>query len=803
MEKRKGNRMNKILLYAIVCLALFSLPVLAWDSGSSSWNYCRVVTITNPVAENLSNYTALLSINGTLFNKSSFSNGTDIKIVDASDCIASGNPIYYEILYFNTSDSSKNSTLLIPINITASATNTISVYYGNSGSGTFQSKGIWDINTVMVQPFCNLSDYTNNNITGILGGSPIANTSSGSPFVCSYQFTQASKHSVNFSDTKLNFNNTMTIEVWIKPKTSGIQSVISKNAQVVYADYTFILNTGTNGADVYASRDGASWTTLATTTSKDLDDGNWHYWVYRQNGASFGNDLIDGNLYANDTSSGSGAFGNNITISGSTAGGWYDGYVSMVKISNVTRSLLWLNATFLNWSVTAGTEMTPSGTILTYTSPNASITYHNASINLSYLATGTNATYLCFHIVNNDTSSNYSVNNNTEYHATITAVNGTNNISVNCSFGISGNSTVSNMSFTNVIGYVILNTMDEATNNYTQANITSILIYNSSSSVNFTGNNFTWAYTQLPGGSINIIAFYSNITRSTAIINNATNYQNITLSFPAFTGNYYFLIHNSYNQPLNNTLVSFYTQAGVLITQLYSQDDGYVYDIFLTRNIPIFINMSRPEYIAKSITFIPYFDTLLPVRIRMDQFFGNGTQLIPFQNITFDCNPKNSIQSNGTAITCLLQESNSQLLGGSMNVYYINYSGSYLSKTTNCVNPGTCTYTFTLNKTGAKFTMNFIINATYGNYTFSRDYYTNSSSYTNLPKDSGMGVSVWQFIFLVIMICVLALSWGFMGPVSLVTIIIIMGVGVLYGVFGVGEFLLVFIVSLIIFMKMV
>jgi hypothetical protein len=187
----------------------------------------------------------------------------------------------------------------------------------------------------------------------------------------------------------------------------------------------------------------------------------------------------------------------------------------------------------------------------------------------------------------------------------------------------------------------------------------------------------------------------------------------------------------------------------------------------------------------------------------MDELLINGSEYDPFKNVSFNCSPEQLIVNNNTPITCTLTEDNAQLLSSTLRIYYMNYSGSYLAKTSTCVNPATCSFTFTTNKTGSKWRFNLSMSISYGNYTALRDYITNSTGDIDLPTSSDWGKGIWQFIFLVIILVIVGITYSYFGALSLLLIPVIFGIGVMYHVFELGQLILLLLVVFFLFMKMV
>lgn len=776
-----------IQAFLIIALCQIVLAGTAFAWQNTSLQYCREITISP--AANGTWFVELPygSTNYTHFNAS----GYDIRFYNGS-CSGSGGAALN--FYRETWNTGNNSYFFV--NLSNTATSAIAMLYGNNSLADASNYS---------KVFYNDADVTLATTTGWTQTGTLAAINTTSKRI-EYTLSGTLTHNV-YSSLKSGAP-TNNYKIWYRHLTSaqtglgGGTGVGETTGSCQYGQTNGVFNTPwshtTYDYAMTGKKGGADFqpTFVYDHVGKEL------YGVLFKNGTTFNmTESLRRNMSSPEFSVQSAS--NTFTANPNRFFG-YNCYYN----GGTPNQIGWTNQTYMtdyaypepSFSMGAETAYVAAPFTINITSP-LNTTYNSYYNNLTFNVSGNNATYQCNYSVDGAVSANFSISNATIGTYTIGAANGTHLLWMNCTNG--SYPLAYNVSYTNDIGKILLTTWNEATSNYTQANITTILVYNSSASMNFTGNNFSWGYTELPGGNITIIAFFNNITREVSLINNATNYANVTLSFPALTGNYYFLIHNIYNNPIENALVSFYDLDGTLITQRYSQSDGYVYDIFLTMNIPVSVILQKSGYITKNITFTPYIDTILPVRIRMDEFTGNGTEYIPFSNVSYSCTPNQLIVNNNTLITCTLQESNSQLLASVMRVYFVNYSGSYLSKTTNCADPSTCTFTFTTNRTASKFRLNLIMNLTYGNYTKQRDYYTNGTSDINLPDSTDLGVPIWKFIFFVIMLIILAITWGYFGPLALLTIPVVIGIGVLYHVFGVGEFVLLLVVVFIIFMKMV
>lgn len=796
----KGNSMLKEIQEAInkdghflilIGIVLFGFmvaaaaPAMAWEN--TTFQYCI------PIALNGSyNGTHMLELhNSSMGGYAHFSpTGTELRFYNGT-CQESGQA---QLNYYRDVWDTTNSSFVF-VNLSSTPTGNISLYYGNDSV-------VSDVSDY------NKTFYTDADVT-------FATSTGWNAVGAGVSIDTAGKH-IDVSTADANANGIYSaikgnqapnnFAIYYHAKYSALTSqgggpgLTNSTTRACYNTKNAFCGIAYNGATYYL--EGWAGGTALETNLGYASAGVEHWGILTRYGTDY-------NLTLSDTKN----MSHVLDTATKAAAGWADsetdylwGFIVFATGYGSNTVTGWVNGTYLvdfpNPTFTLGSETSPSTDFtITLNSPNATSTYLNYTIPLQVNVSGNNATFECWYSVNGTNSSNFSVVNNTLYNSSFIVLNGTHTLTMNCTNGTLSKTT--SATFVVEIGRVYLTLWDEALSNYTIANMTTILAYNSSSSMNFTGNNFSWWYSDIPYGNTTIVASYNNITREVTITNNQTNSYNLTLSFPALTGTYYFLIQNSYNNPIEGALVTFTKLDGTLITQRYSQSDGFVNDIFLTRNIPVTVSLTKSGYISKTMTFTPYITTQLPVKVTMMTFSSNGTEYDPFANLSYSCSPSQLIVNNNTAITCILSESNSQLLTNVMRVYYVNYSGSYLSKTTTCLDPSTCTFTFTTNKTSSKFRFNLTMNLSYGNYSSIREYVTNGTADIDLPTSTDLGVGVWKFIFFVIMLAVLAITWGYIGPLALLIIPLIIGIGMSYHVFGIGELIILLLVVFILFMKMV
>lgn len=103
----------------------------AW--WNSSWLSCRQINITNPTTSALNNFPVLLQWNASVITNSSKSDGSDLRFTNGTDCNNnSGVELPFEIEYYsNATNAYKNSSVYTIVNLTASGTSTILMYYNN------------------------------------------------------------------------------------------------------------------------------------------------------------------------------------------------------------------------------------------------------------------------------------------------------------------------------------------------------------------------------------------------------------------------------------------------------------------------------------------------------------------------------------------------------------------------------------------------------------------------------------------------------------------------------------------------
>ena len=321
-------------------------------------------------------------------------------------------------------------------------------------------------------------------------------------------------------------------------------------------------------------------------------------------------------------------------------------------------------------------------------------------------------------------------------------------------------------------------TLEESTSLPTPSNETSFFFYNSTDSKTVSGNNYTWVWNEIPYGDVGIIVFYGNVTREYFITNNETTYNNLTATFEENVAPFSFYIYNIYNLPIEEALMSVYKTNGTeyqLVTQRYSQSDGYIYEIYLQYNIPVIINLTHADYQSKSFDFTPYLSTIQPTQIRLDEGESNVTFPQLYDNLTVVWNPANDIiVGYNTSMSFGLVDSSATLINTTFRAYMQNYSGEYSLYNESCVDTASCSFSHDMNLTSTRYNYYVDVIAENQNYTFTHSYVTNSTGgliiNLDLPNSTGLNVQSWKFIVFIVLCVLIGMTYPFFGAGSLLLI---------------------------------
>ena len=323
-----------------------------WDAN---WDYRMNLTLDNSgQSEYLENFPVLINLSSSNFDYShAKSDGTDLRFIDGDGITE----LKYHIEDWN--GSSYSYVWVNCTNITASATDYIWMYYGNTGASDVQDEeGTYDSNFVMVQ---HMDDTTTSTITdstsydndGTKQGAnePIENNS----IIYKGQDFDGSDDYINCdSDNSLDITDNITIEAWINPDdfgTSGYDCIYSR-----YKDATnrFAVRSSSSigGNDKFQLLLENNDVLSSIVSDALISDGNWNYiavTIESQLASMYLNGLFDkSDSLTTDIYSG----GTNYIGSQSPNVWMFEGTIDEVRISNIARSASWIKAQYLSMNNT-------------------------------------------------------------------------------------------------------------------------------------------------------------------------------------------------------------------------------------------------------------------------------------------------------------------------------------------------------------------------------------------------------------------------------------------------------------------
>ena len=309
---------------------------------STNFAYRMKLTFNNSaISENLANFPMPIVFSSS---QSSFwnhvqTNGNDTRFVDADNATE----LYYEFEQFSHTTDSMVAWVKVPQVDSASATDFIWVYYGNSTTNFnsyLNGEQVWSNNYAMVQHLKETSgvhyDSTSNNwdstaISVTQQGSQIGKTDGAD------EFNGASNY-VRIGD--LDQVSNFTVEFWMKPDSvTGWRSTVTKTEDYGFQfDPTGVLWAGVN--------DGV-WTATIGTSVSGISIGQWYHVVMVWDETN--NDLylyVNGTLKNSNTAMANHVTNNNNLLFGSwdEAIEYFDGILDEVYISDVSRSAAWIKA---------------------------------------------------------------------------------------------------------------------------------------------------------------------------------------------------------------------------------------------------------------------------------------------------------------------------------------------------------------------------------------------------------------------------------------------------------------------------
>jgi len=332
-----------------VLLSLVGVNVAnAWYNDT--WNYRSNITFDNSAQnENLVDFPLLVVLNSSVINYTNIkSDGTDIRFVDSDDLTE----LNYHIELFN---SSGNSYLWVkvPQIDASSSTDFIHMYYGNDLAIDVQDEyGTYDQNYISVFHLdkFDVSDdnqgSTQYDIDGNLNNGLTTPNVTGKIGYC-VNLTGSTDYINTGGHSEYNMGaGNWTYEVWVKTTDTGGQIV--EKAWGTTGGVVMRLDTG-NIQGRFKTSGGTDYGQSGDAVNDDV----WNYVVFTKDGNTLdtmSNGNIDGSV-TNSIIGTSSSSQSEICIGdklNQLPAGQIDAYIDEVRVSNVTRNITWVKASYLS-----------------------------------------------------------------------------------------------------------------------------------------------------------------------------------------------------------------------------------------------------------------------------------------------------------------------------------------------------------------------------------------------------------------------------------------------------------------------
>jgi hypothetical protein len=325
---------------------------MTFDPFTDGWQYRKEITIDHTKVDgDLENFPILISTSDVDLRDKAQDDGDDILFMDGAGV---ANRLYHEIELFE----STTGEFVAWVNVTSISSSTdtvISMYYGNSGVADQQNApGTWDSHFKMVHHFQetsgNPSDSTSNSndLTTVgdadLNSEGIAN---GDAYIDGTDGRFYDSDGPSFFDSSV---PALTCSIWYNQDSGGTGAVYdlfnTAYAQRPYGGFTYAPDTnGDESINIYDTA-GSTWRRISIT---NISTG-WHNVVFTVDGTD-ANGYLNGSFENDVTLSGNlnmGYGGNAIEIgrSGNSDTNYYEGHLDEFRISDITRSPDWINASY-------------------------------------------------------------------------------------------------------------------------------------------------------------------------------------------------------------------------------------------------------------------------------------------------------------------------------------------------------------------------------------------------------------------------------------------------------------------------
>jgi hypothetical protein len=355
-EKKMMMKQRWLFTITVLTVLLFiaAVPTASADPGwwDDSWQYREMVTIDHTkVDSDLENFPVLVKIDSTSdldFSKVAGSSGEDIRFVASDD----STELKYEIERWDDSNNLAEIWVKIP-SVSSSSDTEFYLYYGNSGASDGQSvTDVWNSNFKMVQHLQETpgddaeghDDSTSNNNDGTPknfhddGG---GTTDSAGKIDGADDFAGDDDYVEVDHDSSLDITQ-WTLEAWVYPE-SGADEIIYR-APGGDITYQMQYHDSHRNVDIWFEESGGSDHYVYSST----DSVPLNQWTYVA-GTYDGSDI---KVYINsgfDDSTSTTATPNTGSAAvriGRGDGGYFNGKLDEVRISNTARSAAWLKAVY-------------------------------------------------------------------------------------------------------------------------------------------------------------------------------------------------------------------------------------------------------------------------------------------------------------------------------------------------------------------------------------------------------------------------------------------------------------------------
>jgi hypothetical protein len=320
--------------------------------ADSNCNYRRLLSFTKPFGtENLTNFPVLLVLNSTRINYTS-TNATDIRFYDADNTTL----LYKETELWNTSG---NSYIWVKANVSNATTGFIWAYYNCSNSNADSKTNIWDVNFSMVQHLNETTGTHNDSTQYGINGTLTGTVGEGVSGKIAGSDAFAGAGYVNYGTPSWSSFTTATIEAWVYPNVTGAGQIFTASQGTTTNNYNeFYTYNNLVYADMYST--SSLW-----NFNNPMAINKWYHITLVQDGTS-AKMYINGTLQANTGStqwwsslSGITTYREGNLYYNSGQYNYFNGWIDELRVSNISRSASWINASFLTESdqlITYGSE---------------------------------------------------------------------------------------------------------------------------------------------------------------------------------------------------------------------------------------------------------------------------------------------------------------------------------------------------------------------------------------------------------------------------------------------------------------